>query len=263
MKRLLVTLFAAMILLTACVRSDMNETTGTGGSETTAPVLTGAPTEEPTKPTEVPTEPTEPTELTGEELYHAMTAYSMGPDNVIRFTFDGSFKPYSFSDLELPAADLTVGSTYVYDELLETYALITDQPVAARRGATTMDHIFYVLEAAPDQLIRTGYDGKEQTVIYTSDYGDISWVDYLGVDANGKLLITEGNSRVVLYDIPTGEKEVLLEWEYIRWASVTYDSDLDEFYLSWSLSKDGTDYVWRLHPITGEPEIISKFTERE
>ena len=72
---------------------------------------------------------------------------------------------------------------------------------------------------------------EETTVIYESEYGDIGYIQFSGFDANGQLVLMEGGNRIVFYDIPTGEIEVVVEASNIK-RVISY-SPVD-FYQDWA-----------------------------
>lgn len=175
----------------------------------------------PSDPTEESTEPTNPTETIFPEPELAPDAYASFRRQCYPFRFDGD-RPTALYDID--TSQCKVGLLYVYDTVQKQVHQITDQElVEGDCFFSTLDHLYYRLQADPSAIIRSDYSGENQTVIYRSNYGRIDGADYYGTNPEGKIITRENNNRVCMYDIATETATVLMERYHI--ASALYSED--------------------------------------
>lgn len=220
MKRICKSLWVLLLVLSlwACGVEKPPETTPTTTASTTEPTTesttepttepTTAPTTEPaTEPTtEPPTEPpTEPAEIT----YYDSQRYCDVPEEYYLFLFRTE------EDWYLPDTDTSQCEDmkmYIYDESQDALWQVVDEQVMGRGGIwNTRDHIYYVPESDHTKVYRVEYSGENKTLLYESEYGEIGWMDYFGIDPNGVLYLLTGGNRVIALDIATGNVETVME----------------------------------------------------
>lgn len=148
-------------------------------------------------------------------------------------------------------SNLVENGVYLYHLKTNKYFQI-DEKVPYRDNEThtiTKDYVYYVSPDEPSKVYRWNYADSEHTLVYESPYGSISSLYYIGVNANGKLLLCEGNRYAVFIDIPTGERTVLMEDDgmYCCYFEHNYfDSNQDATKMSLILSWERTDSEWGL-----------------
>ena len=202
-----------MLVLTACTEKTgqpdgtENTTTPTAATTPSAPSAatdpTTAPTTAPTaSPTAVPT--AEPTTVRDNKyvvfLYKEGTNHSDYDNGYegARFTTDG----------------MKVGGIYAVND--GQICVITEQNVSlwetaiVRESVTYVSHTFYVLRDDPTKVWMSNRDGTEQRVVYTSQYGEVTYL-YHHSDSAGILYIAEKENRIIALDMQTGKFEVMFE----------------------------------------------------
>ena len=275
MKRIVsVILVLAALLLTACQPASPEPTDDSTPTQSeTHQTETQDPTTEPSQdPTEETQENWEPLDLFGAEDPGALAKqiteyqYQWGLDEYTVFV---NVEGY-YDDALLEKIDVTKlipGALYVYQETEDQCFLITDQPIKqCNRGivfqyviSTVKHYLYYVLEDEPNRVYRSDYTGTEQVLLYESPCEEITDLDYVGVNPNGKLLICEGNRYVVFFDIPTGQREVLVEDDSIdrcmfEYNYYTWDAPQQTFCVLWW--KTGRDAHWCKDLKTGESRQV-------
>lgn len=206
-------------------------------SQMTAPQTTAKPTEtnappttrpvETTQPTQPPTEPSEPVQtVTWQE-------YNQTPETYMVFRYYPGGE-YDYGGKPFDTSELNNGDFYAVDDgvVYEINASYTPY------WFTTCEHIYYA-EKRSNEIYRSDLHGGDDVVIYTSQDGTVGGFQYVGTNSQGKLIILEDGSRIVLYDIATGATEVLMEAYYISgFTYVPYTIEdaqiMDQF---------GTDFV--------------------
>ncbi len=254
MKKLFVLLpFVLILTLAAC---HLAVAPGNGTSPATQPVAirpgpqistrpatepTTPPTTQPTTPSTTP--PTSPPTIY-DYLDEAWKAYSYTPLTYILIPGYDPTQSYEYHGEDFDESGLVVGHCYGVDNG-DVYP-IADQPLLAED--VTSEHVYYVLSSEPTKLYRCSLHGENHTLVYESGHGDISYVQYSGVDANGELFICENKDRIISYDLPTGETDVVMTAHEIQWVygymPVPLGSEIDDKgpYFDWKGSMDGEKY---------------------
>lgn len=219
------------------------------------------------EPSKIPTEESfNPWDIENwDELWRRLGAYTSVPEGSSLFRCS-NISNYSFRD-KIDETKLTDDALYVYHEAEEKYFLITDQPIkkriyiAAEReiSCATEDHYYYTPAAEPNKVYRSDYKGTNQ-VVYESSYGEISSIDYVGLNESGKLLVCEGNRYAVFIDIPTGQREVLVEDDnmYTCWFDYnhyTLDALRKTFVICWE-RQDSDWGLWVKDLMTGHSRQV-------
>lgn len=161
-------------------------------------------------------------------------------------------------------SNLAENGLYVYNEETNKYFLV-DYKSPYRDNTTyaaTKDYVYYVSPDEPNKVYRRGYADNEHILLYESAYGNISSLAYIGVNANGKLLLCEGNRYAVFVDISTGERTVLMEDDDMyccRFEYNYFDSNSDttqkSFILSWERT-DSENGLWIKDLLTGSTRQV-------
>ena len=196
--RMIVVLLMLALLLSACT---------TTGQTPTEPVSDTTP---PTTATESTAAPTEPMPTADPQEVEAYQQYSSAP-----FTYKVCcYKPTAEYDYPGKAFDRTnMVTDYFYGIDDGDVYLISDQPVL--RWDITKEHVYYVTSTEPTKVYRTNLHGQEKTVVYSTENGSVTWVEFSGKDANGKLIIAEDQRRIVEYVLSSRTTKVLLEAYHI------------------------------------------------
>lgn len=177
--------------------------------------------------TELPTISLEELEIeeAARERLIETAAYEFAPEGLLPFVFGYArgHQPRALRDMD--TSWMKEDGLYVYNE--KTHELtatgvfdVTNVDVTSTGFLMTKDHL-YVVICDGTQILRVDYAGNEQTVLYETDR-TITNFDYCGVDANGVLAIVLDRQQVVLFDIATGETEVIMEQPVI-WGVDYYD----------------------------------------
>ncbi len=252
MKKLVVLLPLVLILtLAACKPAAVPGNGTTQGTQPVAispgPQISTQPATEPTtppttQPTTAPTtQPTTPTESVD---FEAWKAYSYTPLTYILIPGYDPTQSYEYHGEDFDESGLVVGHYYGVDNG-DVYP-IADQPLLAED--VTSEHVYYVLSSEPTKLYRCSLHGENHTLVYESGHGDISYVQYSGVDANGELFICENKDRIISYDLPTGETDVVMTAHEIQWVyfyrPVAYETATEDKgpFIEWKGSLDGEKY---------------------
>ena len=202
MKKLIVILLA-VFLLAGCAQTKPEQTTAPTTQATTHP--TAAPT---TEATTAPTEPTLPKQnISGTYLTSNLTSfvYTEAFLSVLETSPDrgGALGKY------LADKDLTVGALYEFWEDTEELKLITADPV--KNFVQTREHYFIVFEAAPTEIIQKERKSGTETLLYSSQQGDITDLGYYGYEDDGELLFVLAHTYIYLTEMP--DKEIALIYE--------------------------------------------------
>lgn len=183
-------------------------------------------TGKPTNPTETqkPTDPPKPTETTPpttdplptDPVYDMMwKEYNKHPDTYTVFRFSGDHE-ILYPGKAYDTSNMIEGAFYAVDDG-DVY-LITEEYVI--NWFVTSEHIYYIKKDDAAKVYRTDHCGGNLTVIFESENGSINCLQYFGTNSNGKLLMTEdqdqlitseSKEQIIMYDIRTGETEVLME----------------------------------------------------
>ena len=105
------------------------------------------------------------------------------------------------------------------------FYLISDKPLLSR--FVTYEHVYFVVDDHAEgarTVCRTDLYGNGLTEVYKSGYGEITWIEYFGTDANGTLFLLESDNRIVAYDIATKETTVILEAYYVDYFILNFSS---------------------------------------
>ena len=207
MKKYVYILLILALLLGGCASKPTEQpaaTTESTNIPTTAPTQATRSTAAPT--TAPATAPTQPAELVNYEEY---TKYNTTPKTcyVLRYEDDKSGGDYIYPGKAFSTAGMKDGALYIVHDG-EVY-LITEQYVTER--FKTSEHIYYVLRDDAKKVWRTDLYGKDPVVVYESEYGDVTYLQYFGINAQGKLIIAENRNRIVMYDLQAKATEVLIE----------------------------------------------------
>lgn len=160
---------------------------------------------------------------------------------------------YDHPGQPMDRSSMVTGCLYSFDCYAGKTCLITDQSVLT--FMKTSEHIYYVLEAEPEKVYRTDHDGENKTVIYESTYGDVTFLRYYGSDSNGKLIAAEEQNRIIAYDIPTGETEVLMEAYLIgQFYFTPYSLTMDHVVEHISEEELGPTVLWEGKLHEGDPD---------
>lgn len=143
--------------------------------------------------------------------------------------------------------NLTENGLYIYNEETYEYFLVDcKEPYRhTTTYAATKDYVYYVSPNEPDKVYRWSYTDKEHVLLYQSAYKNISSLEYLGMNTNGKLLLCEGNRYAIFIDVSTGARTVLLEDDcmhccFFEYAYYSPEAAEKSFILSW----ERTDSEW-------------------
>ena len=217
MKKLFCLLLAAL-LLCGCQPAQQIPT-----DDTTVPTVQTQPPTQTDSPkiTEPSTEPTMP----GYDI-DAWKKYSYQPETyrVIR-EYDPEAE-YDYPGKGFDRSQMVEGNWYILDD-----GVVIPMDVQFSLWHVSSEHLYYTLPGEPRTVYRSDLHMEETTVIYESEYGDIGYIQFSGFDANGQLVLMEGGNRIVFYDIPTGEIEVVVEASNIK-RVISY-SPVD-FYQDWA-----------------------------
>ena len=200
----IIALLTASLLLTACAPAEPTETT----TEPTTQATTQATTAATTQPTTAPTEPTLPKQnISGTYLTSNLTSfvYTEAFLSVLETSPDrgGALGKY------LADKDLTVGALYEFWEDTEELKLITADPV--KNFVQTREHYFIVFEAAPTEIIQKERKSGTETLLYSSQQGDITDLGYYGYEDDGELLFVLDHTYIYLTGMPENEVELIYE----------------------------------------------------
>lgn len=99
-------------------------------------------------------------------------------------------------------------------------------------------YVYFVREDAPQKIWRTDLHGQNATVVYQSQYGDITFLSC----ANGWLSIAENYNRASLFDTKTGKLTVLLKAYKIEQFS--YDAKYLRVFWRGKLNKSDSSGDW-------------------
>lgn len=257
MKRVITLLIVAVLMLSIFTGCQSVPDDATDGTTTTPSTSDPVPSSDPEETTE-PIPSTGPD--TGEESLspeEQKARYVWPPEGCTVFLFDGELSPFNPYRDQIDTVGLTAGILYIYREAENTCIPVCPKQVAAFEA--TKDHIYYILKNEPGKVYRTDYTHREQTALYTSGSGAIASMEYHGTDDKGKLLLCEGNKRIVLVDASTGGTEVLVEQEGIAFCWYEYTVERQGFSLKWF---DADDDVWTLDWETGAPVKMEGVTRR-
>ena len=157
----------------------------------------------PTVATNRETQPTEPVDYTEYTNYNATPKTCI----MVRYEDGKDSGDYVYPGKEFSTAGMKDGGLYIVHDG-EVYP-VTQQYVTER--IKTSEHIYYVLKEDAKKVWRTDLYGKEPTVVYESAYGDVTYLQYFGIDAKGKLIMAENRERIIMYDLQAKNIEVLME----------------------------------------------------
>lgn len=217
--------FVAVCFLTDPISDDEPNPSETQSAETTAP-------RQPRQPDALfeviwNTYPNKPDEITTWEAYLETSEYW----RVFRYTGELAEHP---GEVTIDTSAMDIDLVYFVDFETGKIVQITDSPALTIPFATS-EHIYYVLESEPTKVWRCDYAGENRTVVYESEYGSVTHLQFYGSDAGGKLILCEDRNRIVSYDMTTGELYVLM---------VAYR--INQFYYSPSSLND-FDFVYQLY----------------
>ena len=199
-------------------------TTAPTTEPTTAP--TTAPTTEPTTPPTV--EPTAPVR----DAKHLILRYQAGKNHT---DYNDGYEGEEFT-----TDGMKDGGLYAVNDgevFIITEQYVSDWERCIVRGPVTYtSHVFYVLRDEPTKVWISDKDGKEQSLLYDSSYGEITFL-YHHSDTPQMLYIAESKNRIVAYDMQAKSTEVLFEAHMIEqfsyqpseqkiyWKGYFYESD--------------------------------------
>ena len=250
MKKLFVLLPLVLILTLAACHQVVEPDNGTPPATQSitirpGPQISTRPATEPTTPpttqptTPPTTQPTSPTTI-HDTFDEAWKAYSYTPLTYLLIPGYDPTEDYEYHGEDFDRSDLVVGYYYGVDDG-DVY-LIADQPLLAED--VTSEHVYYVLSGEPTKLYRCSLHGENHTLVYESDHGNISYVQYSGVDANGELFICENKDRIISYDLPSGTTDVVMTAHEIQWVYFYMPVSREDKgpYIEWKGSLDGENY---------------------
>lgn len=162
-----------------------------------------------TEPTVHPT--TEPTVQPTEEN-NSKPPFS----ELITFIYRKDFD-YSFELPDFYLSECKEGYLYYFYPGVYKLSAICDEPVVDYTYDN--NHMYFVKESEPERLYSVpSTDLSQQTVIYESDFGEINDVypQGGGVYKDKVVTLTEGNKRMVLLDLTSGEITLTFEACYIE-----------------------------------------------
>lgn len=162
---------------------------------------------------------TETTQSSAPPDYSLYKQYNIHPKTyfVLNYKAGKSGGDYVYPGKPFDTSGMIDGALYAIDDgavYLLTEHYTTDI-------CKTSEHIYYVLKEDPKKVWRTDHYGTNHTVIYESEYGNVTGLQYFGINENGKLIMAENYNRIIMYDIPSKNIDVLME---------AYK--LDQFYFS-------------------------------
>ena len=161
-------------------------------------------------------------------------AYGKIKDGFFPFIYTG--RPLMTDIYRIDPTGLEVGKLYLCDARTGNIHLIANEKVSCFDA--TSQHLYYVT-ADGKQVIRCDYEFwvGNRTIVYTST-GTITSIDHYGTYANDQLLLVEDHSKVVLYQLSSGERKELFTRPMIFDAH--YDSAKRFF-----KEKSGPAVMWR------------------
>lgn len=207
------------------------------GPQTTVPASTGATAEDP------PATDPAPTDAPSEDHYQTT------PSRYIIFTYDGK-KPNKHSALFYANVDVSgceVGQFYEYDRVTQKLRLIAED---IRIFIRTLEHFYYCYLEDFTKLYRSAY-GKTEDILVIETEAPISGMDYHGVNALGKLLVVEDDTKVWLYDLQAGTKEFLMEQYHIE-PTIAY-------WANWSSSMGKIRYAIHWHGMATKDDRLTTY----
>lgn len=248
MRKLVLFLLAAvMLILPACqqVQLPENSTEPTDTSAvTTTPVETSVPPE-----TTMSTEPTEDLLAAYNEWHDYM--WSSEWENYLVFRYSGELPDRPGPAID--ASSLKLNCLYAVDFNTAEVHQITEE--ACYIYEYSSEYIYYTLESEPTKVYRADHLGENKLLAYESEYGNVNEIQYYGTDANGQLILCEDHNRIISYDIPTGEIEVLveaffIEQSYFRPTSLWSDYIIQHI----SVTEIGANISWSGKLYEDDPE---------
>lgn len=149
--------------------------------------------------------------------------YCQKPFAYIMFNYDPS-QEYDYPGKAFDRSFMEEGHSYAVDDG-DVYD-ISDQYIIAQD--ITSEHIYYVLSDDPCTVYRCTLHGENHVLLYRSEFGSISSVQYSGTDSSGQLFLSEVNEtyRFTRYDIPSGSLQLLKETDF-KAGFVYYPHSLD------------------------------------
>lgn len=187
------------------------------------------PTGETTELTSVTSDPTivtaAPTANNAELLLYIQKweTYCQKPFTYIVFNYDPS-QEYDYPGKAFDRSSMEKGHYYAVDDG-DVYD-ISDQHIIAQD--ITSEHIYYVLSNDPSAVYRCTLHGENHVLLYRSEFGSISSIQYSGTDSSGQLFLSEANKtyRFTQYDIPSGSVQLLKDTDQ-KAGFVYYPHSLD------------------------------------
>ena len=180
-------------------------------------------------------------------IYKYFVYHNRPNSEVMDFGYNG--KPYILKDL-------AENGLYAVDD--GAVYTISNQAVSEWQWDQFNDYIYFVRQSDPRKIWRTDLHGQNPTVIYESQYGDITFLSYYR-DSHDWLLLIENSNRYAFFDMTAKKMTIMPQVYYMEQFS--YDAGQMRIFWKGQLNKNDPEmplggYTYYYYPKTNQYQVL-------
>lgn len=191
--------------------------------------------------------PSTPNGIVSTGIYKYFVYHNRPNSEVIDFGYNG--KPYTLKDL-------AENGLYAVDD--GAVYTISGEAVSEWEWDKFNDYIYFVRHSDPRKIWRTDLHGQNPTVVYESQYGDITFLSYYR-DTHDWLLLIENSNRCAFFDM-TAKKMTILPQVHCM-EQFSYDASETRIFWKGQLNKSDPEmppggYTYYYYPKTNQYQLL-------
>lgn len=191
--------------------------------------------------------PSTPNGIVSTGIYKYFVYHNRPNSEVIDFGYNG--KPYTLKNL-------AENGLYAVDD--GAVYTISGEAVSEWEWDKFNDSIYFVRHSDPRKIWRTDLHGQNPTVVYESQYGDITFLSYYR-DTHDWLLLIENSNRCAFFDMTAKKMTILPQVHCVEQFS--YDASETRIFWKGQLNKSDPEmppggYTYYYYPKTNQYQLL-------